>query len=114
MDNVYLDKVPTCCDECPCCNCDIDYGESCNLGAFNHYEDYQTIYKHPKCPLKSTSQLLAEERKKWVQEVKQKLCRIEDTLINLGNGKEDALSYFVDILDQIERGDDSNVATKNN
>ena len=47
---------------------------------------------------------LAEERKKVVQEVKQKLCIIEDTLINLGNGKEDALSYFVDVLDQIERG----------
>lgn len=39
------------------------------------------------------------------QKIKEKLCQIEDTLINLGNGKEDALNYFVKILDQIEKGE---------
>lgn len=41
-------------------------------------------------------------RKEVVQEIIGKLCRIEDTLINLGNGKEDALTYFVGILEQIQ------------
>ena len=79
--------------------------------------DYRFYYEKPKNKIdfdadewarmvehQSISELLAEERKKLVQEVKQKLCRVEDTLINLGNGKEDALNYFVKILDQIERG----------
>lgn len=63
-------------------------------------DEWARMVKH-----QSISQLLAEERKKVVQEIKQRLCRAEDTLINLGNGKEDALNYFVKILDQIERGE---------
>ena len=62
-------------------------------------DEWARMVKH-----QSISELLAKERKKVVQEIKQRLCRFEDTLINLGNGKEDALNYFVKILDQIERG----------
>ena len=48
-----------------------------------------------------------EIRKQVCDEIREKLCRIEDTLINLGNGKEDALNYFVKILDQIEQGENN-------
>jgi hypothetical protein len=43
-----------------------------------------------------------QARKEVVREIIEKICRIEDTLINLGNGKEDALTYFVGILNEIE------------
>lgn len=105
MDNVYVDKVPTCCDECPCCNTDVDYGACCNLEAFDYKDCHQTLYKHPKCPLKSTSQLLLEERKKVVQEIRERLTKY--TLTN-DDFMFDTYYKVVDVekvLDQIERGE---------
>ena len=103
---VYIKELPNSCDECPCCNSDVDYGACCNLGAFNHYEYYQTIYKHPKCPLKSTSQLLAEERKKVIEKIKKQSVK-HPTITIYAQGKEFGSEYSIDetILDQIERGE---------
>lgn len=80
MNNIYKEICQKC---CPYCDAECD---GCWLEELINEE-------------------LAEERKRVVQEIKQRLCRVEDTLINLGNGKEDALNYFVKILDQIERGE---------
>lgn len=52
MNNIYVETMPSACDECPCCNNDVDYGACCNLGAYDYAECHQTIYKHPNCPLK--------------------------------------------------------------
>lgn len=106
MDNVYVDKVPTCCDECPCCNTDVDYGACCNLGAFDYKDCHQTLYKHPKCPLKSTSQLLLEERKKVVD-------LVMDNYNNYVGYEMDWIGFH-EFLDKIKSGTDTNVDTKNN
>lgn len=45
---------------------------------------------------------IKEERKRVVDEIIAQLSRIEDTLINCGNGKEDALAYFLKILKNIK------------
>ena len=109
MNNIYVDgELPKCCAECPCSYECADVLHFCQgrygFATYINDEVYETR-RMKDCPLKLLSDRLAEERKKVVLEVKQKLCRIEDTLINLGNGKEDALNYFVKILDQIERGE---------
>jgi len=119
MNNIYVDELPKSCGECQFCDKENSFCEV--LG-----QCFRDGYDYTDCPLKSINdielkyyngqilhsefaslenKIREDERKKVVQEAKQKLCRIEDTLINLGNGKEDALSYFVDILDQIERGE---------
>jgi hypothetical protein len=77
MNNIYVDELPKSCDECPCCNSDIDYGACCNLGAYGFKECYCTNKKHPNCQLKPLTDRLAEERKKAVQEIKQKLAEKE-------------------------------------
>lgn len=105
MNNFYVDELPDCCGNCSLC-CKDDLGFWCQATILIYIDERFVAEKRLKsCPLKLITDRLAEERKKVVQEVKQKLCRVEDTLINLGSGKEDALSYFVDILDQIERGE---------
>lgn len=110
MNNIYVDgELPKKCKDCPFSYVgyayDFDEVRFCKLHK-DHCMHWIALYnnKFNDCPLKPLKKALAEERKKVVQEVKQKLCIIEDTLINLGNGKEDALSYFVDVLDQIKRG----------
>lgn len=45
---------------------------------------------------------IKEERKRVVDEIIAQLSRIEDTLINCGNGKEDVLAYFLKILKNIK------------
>lgn len=39
------------------------------------------------------------------EKIRNKLGSIEDILINCGNGKEDALNYFNNILKEIEKGE---------
>jgi hypothetical protein len=58
---IYVETVPSACDECPCCNSDIDYGACCNLGAYGYVDYYPTTRKHPNCPLKLLTDRLAEE-----------------------------------------------------
>jgi hypothetical protein len=70
MNNIYVETMPSACDECPCCNNDVDYGSCCNLGAYDYAECHQTIYRHPNCPLKPLTDRLAEERKKVIGELK--------------------------------------------
>ena len=105
MNNVYVDKVPTCCDECPCCNSDIDYGACCNLGAYGYVDYYPTTRNHPNCPLKPLSDRLAEERKKVVQEIK---FQARARGIFGQNGKFMGYHEFNEILDQIEGVSDDN------
>ena len=118
MNNIYVETMPSACVECPCCNSDVDYGACCNLCAYGFEEDYCTNQKHPNCPLKPLSDRLAEERKKVVQEVKQKLCmkdirkQIFNEVLLIIDKKFNCCGYveekFEDIkkyvLDQIERG----------
>ncbi len=106
MNNIYVDELPDCCGNCSLC-CKDDLGYWCQATILIYIDERFVAEKRLKsCPLKLLTDRLAEERKKVVQEIRKKLCRIEDTLINLGNGKEDALNYFVKILDQIERNID--------
>ena len=59
------------------------------------------------CELYKTAKNLKQHDRELVKEVcekiKYKLGSIEDILINLGNGKEDALNYFTHILNEIEK-----------
>lgn len=115
MNNIYVDELPKNCEKCLCysysdgfCNCECwyqKYGEIKDVAEYTHL-GLKENERPTDCPLKPLTDRLAEERKKVVQEIRDKLCRIEDTLINLGNGKEDALNYFVKILYQIERNID--------
>lgn len=41
--------------------------------------------------------------KEVCEKIKDKLGSIEDMLINLGNGKEDAFCYFIKILKEVEK-----------
>ena len=126
MNNIYVDELPDCCGNCSLC-CKDDLGYWCQAKTLIYVDERFVAEKRLKsCPLKTLrdievkynngqilhsefsaleNKIREEERKRVVQEIKQRFCRVEDTLINLGNGKEDALNYFVKVLDQIERGE---------
>ena len=66
---IYVSELPKDCEECPCCNKDVDYGSCCNLGAYE-YDDYFCINKkHPRCPLQSLADYTKQVRKEVVQEI---------------------------------------------
>lgn len=65
----------------------------------DNYADICEIYK----TVKNLKQHDRELVKEVCDEIKNKLGSIEDILINLGNGKEDALSYFMYILNKIQK-----------
>lgn len=65
----YVSELPECCDECPCCNHDVDYGSCCNLGAYDYEEWHQTDSKHNKCPLQSLADHDKQVRKELLQEI---------------------------------------------
>lgn len=98
------------CDECP-------YAE---LGEVQHYFinneivscrdcvcklDKSCGFRHGEknCPLIDIKTHDRELVKEVCDEVKNKLGSIEDILINLGNGKEDALNYFMYILNKTQK-----------
>ena len=91
---IYVDELPQCCDECPCCNKDKDYGSCCNLGTYEYEDYYQIIYKHPRCPLQSLSEYTKQVRKEVCDKVynvftNQNMWRaLKDWWLNTGNCKE--------------------------
>lgn len=106
MSNIYAETMPSACEECPCCNNDVDYGASCNLGAYDYSEYHQTLYKHLNCPLKPLTDRLAEERKKVVD-------LVMDNYNNYVGYEMDWIGFH-EFLDKIKSGADTNVDTKNN
>jgi hypothetical protein len=69
MNNIYVDELP---EDCLCCPCESEY--FCNLlktdiGFLKWGET------HKECPLKLITDRLAEERKKVVQEIKERLIK---------------------------------------
>lgn len=103
MNNIYVDELPKRCSDCVC----WDYSYDCNLLDKEDFDWNGENLKHTKCPLKLLSTRLAEERMKVVQEIKQTIefnanystDADDDWLIQI---KE---SYFLELLDQIERGE---------
>ena len=106
MNNIYVETMPSGCVECPCCNRDVDYGACCNLGAYDYKEYYCTTNKHPNCPLKPLSDRLAEERKKVVCDIKEKLVDGTSCEILPTGDICISLNKINNVLDQIERGTD--------
>lgn len=55
---VYVDSLPKCCRQCPCCNCEYESRLTCNLGTFDDEYYLQHISmldkkRHRDCPLKT-------------------------------------------------------------
>ena len=96
MNNIYVDELPKSCDECPMTYREHSFGRlRCQFnGECIEYEQ-----KHPNCPLKPLSDRLEEERKKIVQEIRNKVKQAK--LVYEWKGDE---VHIEDILDQIERG----------
>lgn len=97
---VYVDELPKSCSYCPCFDVDND---ECNIT--DCPVDYigPSVAKPDDCPLINIKTHDRELVKEVCDEIKNKLGSIEDILINLGNGKEDALNYFTHILNEIEK-----------
>lgn len=100
MNNIYIEKTPETCEECSCCYYD-DYAEcyKCPLLLDNEINIYD---KDSDCPLKLITDRLAEERKRVVQEIKDK---ISDGLYQNSYGETFIDGDIYKILDQIERGE---------
>ena len=104
---VYVDELPECCNECPCCNNDVDYGSCCNLGAYEYEDYYQTIYKHPRCPLQSLADHDKQVRKQVCDEIGRKITMIakRHPNHNIGFDCEDiqiSCLEITSVLDQIQ------------
>ena len=98
---VYVDELPESCFDCHCAyygGCVIDTG---NVEDFDNFDWSERRAKH--CPLIDIKTHDREVVKEVCEKIKYKLGSIEDILINLGNGKEDALNYFTHILNEIEK-----------
>ena len=100
---VYVDELPKSCKECPYSELTYAYDDEVRTCKFQF--GYIALYndKFPNCPLQS---LQIHDRalvRQVCEKIKYKLGSIEDILINLGNGKEDALNYFTHILNEIEK-----------
>lgn len=95
---VYVDELPESCEDCPCYDFDIG-GCQCKDPHFT----YQSINRFKGCPLIDIKTHDRELVKEVCEKIKNKLGSIEDMLINLGNGKEDAFNYFTYILDEVQK-----------
>lgn len=98
---IYVDKMPKCCNEC--CFCKLNTYVDIYKEQINSYEcvlDGSMLTNN--CPLLTTQFLKQQAREEVVDEICYNLSRIEDTLINCGNGKEDALAYFCEILKKVK------------
>lgn len=92
---IYVKEMPDFCDECHFHN---EENDKCIL-----LPQYAIRPFLQSCPLKSLHDHDKEIVKKVLDSIKIKLGSIEDSLINLGNGKEDALNYFIYILQQTQK-----------
>lgn len=104
---VYVDELPESCSKCPCTHEDFAECNWCQVfdnGLLTFIPD--EIYSKERlknCPLQSLKQHDQELVKEVCEKIKNKLGSIEDILINLGNGKEDALNYFMYILNKTQK-----------
>lgn len=74
-------------------------GECCELK--KQLEELEASYNGTTRYLNATRRQLLNLPKKIVEDIKIEMSGIEDILINCGNGKEDALSWFNKILQTI-------------
>ena len=110
---IYVSELPKSCDECPLHRSGrlklqkgaryID-AETCVLGNFYKFQEIDD--EIDTCPLETSKSLKQQAREEVVNEIFYNLSRIEDTLINCGNGKEDALAYFCEILKKVKGEND--------
>lgn len=81
----------------------IDIKNTCTvynaLNLINNQDKEIRKLKNQNLKLRKT---IKETREKIVEEIITQLSKIEDTFINCGNGKEDALSYFLEILKRVK------------
>ena len=113
MNNIYVENynLPESCWKCECLKDGDETGFYCSLSAFDNDEDYREVdVRHPKCPLKSISTKLAEERKKVLWEIRKRAKRTQIYIKpteKSPTGKEKCFVYEVsdDFLDQIERNE---------
>lgn len=95
--NVYICKLPT-----ECLNCRFAYDGKCQ--AKENRDSYCVENcRRNDCPLIDIKEHDRELVKEVFKQINVRLGSIEDMLINLGNGKEDALNYFVYILNEIQK-----------
>jgi len=107
VNKIYVGELPKDCSECPMCrsgNLKLQKkgryieAKQCVFGQYK----YQTIDDEiDTCPLKPLSVALAEERKKVVQEIRDK---IGDGLYQNSYGETFIDGDIYKILEQIERG----------
>ena len=97
---VYVDELSKSCEKCP-----LGYFYDCQYCFLRPdlAEKHEWCEKDKHCPLIDIKTHDRELVKEVCDEIKNKLGSIEDILINLGNGKEDALSYFMYILNKIQK-----------
>ena len=112
---VYVDELPKSCSKCEwrTLNHKDNYGRPfCLIARMPLYNgdkikeergQHKASVSDFDCPLQSLKAHDRELVKEVCDEIKNKLGSIEDILINLGNGKEDALSYFMYILNKIQK-----------
>ncbi len=101
MNNIYVDELPKNCRGCHClsvfdwCNCLKDCVSS----------EIRNNERPASCPLKLLSDRLAEERKKVVQEFKEKIVDGTSCEILPTGDICITLEKINNVLDQIERGE---------
>ena len=101
MNNIYVDKLRKTCSGCFCKDCD----SWCSL--LKRYMDYTDERKRPQaCPLKLITDRLAEERKKVVCDIKEKLVDGTSCEILPTGDICISLDKINNVLDKIERGTD--------
>lgn len=105
MNNIYVDELPQDCLDCPC-----ESESYCNL-LYDYIPCSQTECRHPDCPLKPLTDRLAEERKRVVQEIRDKVLLKQMNIDNdydyemgANNDWVICIEDLTEILDQIERG----------
>ena len=79
---VYVDELPECCKECPCCNYCMDYGVSCNLADIELSYDFYADKRHENCPLQPLFDYTKQVRKEVCEEFKENIENIEKSIVN--------------------------------
>lgn len=97
---VWVEKMPEVCEECPYIE---SFEGQCKLSG--RIMTGEQIYRNVKkvCPLQSIKDFKKELARQVCEKIIYNLGSIEDILINLGNGKEDALNYFMYILNKTQK-----------
>ena len=98
---VWVEKMPEYCDECPCSLRGKDDCAYCNLLHKNIGYDFGKRPKH--CRLINIKDHDRELVRQVCEKIIIELGSVEDILINLGNGKEDAFQMFFNILKETQK-----------